>query len=158
MTLLSRRAAIASVPVGAALASALVAPEHGTPAQEAQAAGTGTVLAHLAQGTRVGPWTVAEASLHAGAVRVVLDGPAGRAELELHARDERPGAASPPAATRSLAVFVRNGGSGALATREEQGLAALTLAAALSEVEGPGFTDALSTLAERETHPSIARV
>jgi len=161
MSLLSRRAAIASVPVGAVAAHQLLqttsAPDEGSTPVQGEAAAR-SLLEHVAPGTVLGAWKVTDARSFQGAVVVSLAGEGQAFDLEVHARDDRPEAVLSPASTRSLAIFVKNGAGGALQTDEEQGLAALTLAAHLERHEHAGLAEGLVTFAERSRHPRVVRM
>ena len=117
-----------------------------------------SLLETLRTGTRVGPWQVSRVELFAGAVALELAGTLGKVRLELVARDDHPSAAAPVAASRTTAIFVCNGGSGKTPTDEDQGLAALTLAAHLERYEERGFREALDTHDARVRRPEVMRV
>jgi hypothetical protein len=114
---------------------------------------TNGVPAALRPGAPFGRWTVVEVHPVAqGALRVDVrpsNEPEGHVfALEILARDPAP-ASLPPATVGSLAVFVPNGGNGWLPTVEEQGLAAMTLAALLEKHGQTGPIEGLMTFAER---------
>jgi hypothetical protein len=72
-----------------------------------------------------------------GAIPVILAGADGaRFQVDVLARDDA--GPSPVAVTRSLGLFLSNGGDGALASRENHGLGARALAAALARNEAAG--------------------
>lgn len=109
----------------------------------------------LPPGTRIARWIVAAIEpLHRGAVGVVLhtvDDARHRFRLEILARDSSPLAARPPAETQHFAVFVRNGGDGWSPTVEEQGLAAMALAAWIARRETAAAAAGFLTHAARNT-------
>jgi hypothetical protein len=114
----------------------------------------------LRPGVRFGRWSVAAVHpVDRGALRVDVrqhtgrDGgnphtPGEEFALEILARD--PSAPSrPPAEVGALAIYVCNGGDGWLPTVEEQGLAAMTLAALLEKHGSTGPIEGLLTHGER---------
>jgi hypothetical protein len=104
----------------------------------------------LRAGTRFGRWTIAAVHpVDRGALRVdVRERSGAEFALEILARD--PAAASrPPAEAGALAIYVCNGGDGWLPTVEEQGLAAMTLAALLDKHASTGPIEGLLTHGER---------
>jgi hypothetical protein len=105
----------------------------------------------LRVGQRFGRWTVSAVHpLYDGALHVDVKGEdEHQFVLEILARDLSPLAPRPPAVTDGLAIFVRNGGDGWLPTAEEQGLAAMTLAHALSTSAQGGPVAGLLTYSER---------
>ena len=107
----------------------------------------------LTPGERLARWIIADVEpLHQGAVGVVLhsvDDASHRFRLEIMARDSSPLAARPPVETRHFAVFVCNGGDGFSPTVEDQGLAAMTLAARIARSELPAHAEGFLTHAER---------
>jgi len=115
--------------------------------------------APFAPGERLARWIIADVEpLCRGAVGVVLhsvDDARHRFRLEILARDPSPLAARPPAETQHFAVFVCNGGDGFSPTVEEQGLAAMTLAARIARTEADGKASGFLTHAERiERYPT----
>lgn len=114
-------------------------------------ASRGPQLRLLRAGERFGRWTVRSVSaVKAGAVRVGVAGADDREfVLEILARDASPLAPRPPASTDALAIFVRNGGDGWAPTIEDQGLAAMTLASALTARAQGGPIAGLLTHSER---------
>lgn len=113
----------------------------------------------LVPGARLARWVIADVEpLHRGAVVVVLhavDDERHRFRLEILARDPSPLAARPPAETQRFAVFVCNGGDGWSPTIEEQGLAAMTLAARIAKSDALGDAEGFLTHADRiALHPA----
>lgn len=133
------------------------APREATPGERRASDEAPSLLEALRTGTRVGPWQVSRVELFAGAVAVELAGALGKVRLEVVARDDHPTAAMPVASSRTTAVFVCNGGSGKTPTDEDQGLAALTLAAHLERHEERGFREALDTHDARVRRPEVMR-
>ena len=127
------------------------------------------LLRPLEAGSRFAKWTVAQVDpLVDGAVSVKIrsdeqhtfdlgfgaKGAAGDPkpqmfELEIMARDNSALAQKPPAQTAKFAIFVVNGGNGWSPTREEQGLAAMTLAKIVEKNEHAVELSGLLTHAER---------
>lgn len=110
------------------------------------------LFGELGPGTRVGNCEIV--SLHApvaGAIPVMLATGAGRRfQLDVLRRDPDEGSSRSVSVSRSLAVYVCNGGDGSHATDEEQGLAAMALAALLERRERSGAArPALLTMRER---------
>lgn len=105
----------------------------------------------LAVGQRFARWTISAVHpIQDGALRVGVKGADDHEfTLEILARDTSPLAVQPPACTEALAIFVRNGGDGWAPTAEEQGLAAMTLAQALSVSGQGGAIAGLLTHSER---------
>ncbi len=128
---ISRRSAMGLLGAGG-LAGALVGGARG----EDAAAG---VPALLREGAAFGRWSIARVHpVDRGGLRVDVRERDGKVfALEILARDPSPIVAQPPALTKDLAIYVCNGGDGALPTVEEQGLAAMTLAHLL-ETRGQG--------------------
>ncbi len=128
------------------LAGALVGHAEGevTPTEPA------SVQEVLQAGARFGRWTIARvAPVERGALRVdVREADGHEFALEILARDPAP-PSRPPAEVGELAVYVCNGGDGWLPTVEEQGLAAMTLAALLEKHGQTGPLEGLLTHAER---------
>ncbi len=116
--------------VGQALAREASAPGH--PSDVGRA-----LLAPLGPGEKIGRFTVEEIRpLAEGAVTVSVSGEDGAAfQLEILARDASPLAPRAPGETSRFAVYVRNGGDGFAPTNEEQGLAAMALAAIVKRNE-----------------------
>jgi hypothetical protein len=120
--------------------------------------GEATAMAHgaapdepVAVGSRFGRWkVVAIHPVEDGALRVDVSGEDDHVfVVEILARDTSPMAPQPPAVTEGLALYVRNGGDGWLPTAEEQGLAAMTLAHALTSSGKGGAIPGLLTHGER---------
>jgi hypothetical protein len=113
----------------------------------------------LRAGTRFGRWTIAAVQpVKQGVLRVDVRESDGQTfALEILARD--PSSASrPPAEVGALAIYVCNGGDGWLPTVEEQGLAAMTLAALLEKHGQTGPIEGLLTHGERVVaHGDILR-
>jgi hypothetical protein len=149
----SRRRVLTSVPVAALpVVGALYgarSPRDGVGDEQKDGQG---LAGKLAPGARVGRWTVTGTAEQAGGLLVALEGARGSFTLEVLKRDD--GAADPPGKTRRLGVFVRNGGSGSSPTDEDQGLAAMTLAAHLADVDHL-LLPILTTQAERAAHDEI---
>jgi hypothetical protein len=116
-----------------------------------RAEGAPTEGARLQAGSKFGRWTIdAVHPVENGGLRIDVHGDDGhRFTLEVLARDASPLAVRPPAHTEALAIYVCNGGDGWLPTAEEQGLAAMTLASALSLHGQGGPIAGLLTHAER---------
>jgi hypothetical protein len=104
----------------------------------------------LRAGTGFGRWTIAAVHpVERGALRVDVRGRSGEQfALEILARDPSP-SSHPPAEVGALAIYVCNGGDGWLPTTEEQGLAAMTLAALLEKHGKAGPIEGLLTHGER---------
>jgi len=116
------------------------------------------LLAPLKPGSTLGRWTVVRiGSRQHGAIEVELK--ASRESpfvLEIMALDRSPGATTPPGRTEHIAVYVRNQGTGANHTEENQGLAAMALAQVIATNESAQSADGLLTLAERlEKHADV---
>jgi len=113
----------------------------------------------LRAGVRVGPCTVSRVlPPENGALPVELMDPWGRPfVVEVHRWEQ----ASPPAIARagSLAVYLRNGGTGTTLTNETHGLGAMALAALLEAREKAGKpVPRLASIVERWQHdPPPAR-
>ena len=137
---MTRRSAVGLLGAGG-LAGALVS---GAVKQQVAAGPASLVPEALHAGARFGRWTVASVHpIERGALRVDVRDAGGNAfALEILARDPAP-LSRPPAEVGQLAVYVCNGGDGWLPTVEEQGLAAMTLAALL---EKHGQTGAIAGL------------
>jgi len=130
--------------VGGAPGAAMAAPL--TPADAEK------ILRPLAVGSRLARWKLIAVETHQGAITVTLRAesyPENVFHLEILARDRAALAARPPAETEHFAVFVRNAGDGWLPTQEEQGLAAMTLAAVIAKNDAPALADGLLTHGER---------
>lgn len=104
-------------------------------------------------GQRLGPYTVVSiGALDRGGIPVVLATPAGQAfrvdVLRLEPGVDRTGIGEASA----VSVYLRNGGDGATATDEEQGLGAMALASELTRRERAGAKppSALLTMSERQ--------
>jgi hypothetical protein len=149
----SRRSVLTSVPVAALPVVGALYGAHDSHADSGEARTDRQGLASkLAPGARVGRWTVTGTAEQAGGLLVALEGARGSFTLEVLKRDD--GAADPPGKTKRLGVFVRNGGSGSSPTDEDQGLAAMTLAAHLADVDHL-LLPILTTQAERAVHDEI---
>jgi hypothetical protein len=114
------------------------------------------LLRPLGPGSRLARWTVAAIEPpERGAIGLCLH-PEGEPDrvfrLEILARDRGALASRPPGETEHFAVFVQNGGDGLSPTAEEQGLAAMTVAAVIRQNEAPGDVDGFLTHAERIAH------
>jgi hypothetical protein len=94
----------------------------------------------LRAGSSLGQWDiVAVHDTKVGGIPVVLASRDGvRFQLDVMRRDDSSGAPSAIANTPSLSVFLLNRGDGSLATVEQQGLAAMALAAAMAQRESEG--------------------
>lgn len=107
----------------------------------------------LVSGERIARWIIADVEpLRRGAVGVVVhtvNAEYHRFRLEILARDRSPAAVRPPAETEHFAIFVENGGDGWSPTVEEQGLAAMTLAARIARIESPEHSHGFLTHAAR---------
>jgi hypothetical protein len=106
----------------------------------------------------IGRWTIVEVHpVRFGAVPVILeDGDGERFQVDVLRRGPNPDAAEGVGRTDMLSVFLSNRGDGETATREEHGLGALALAAALDR-RGAEMPDGLLTFEERATrHPRAA--
>jgi len=132
----SRRMVVGLLGSGVALApavgQALAREASGDPSDVVRA-----LLAPLGPGEKIGRFTVeAIRPLAEGAVTVSVSGEDGAAfQLEILARDASPLAPRAPGETSRFAVYVRNGGDGFAPTNEEQGLAAMALAAIVKRNE-----------------------
>jgi hypothetical protein len=110
----------------------------------------------LKPGARFGRWKVAAVTPFAGALLVEVEGASsGRFTLEVMARDDAGDAVQPVAKTKSLAVFVRNGGNGNTTTDEDQGLAAITLARRLELAGEDALAKGLLTHRQRLEQPDM---
>ena len=109
------------------------------------------LLRPLEAGSRFANWTVAQIDpMVGGAVSVKIRSDEQHTfDLEIMARDTSALAQKPPAETSKFAVFVVNGGDGWSPTREEQGLAAMTLAKIVEKNEAAVDLPGLLTHAER---------
>jgi len=109
------------------------------------------LLRPLEAGSRFAKWTVAQIDpLVDGAVSVKIRSDEQHTfDLEIMARDTSALAQKPPAQTAKFAIFVVNGGNGWSPTREEQGLAAMTLAKIVEKNEHAVELSGLLTHAER---------
>jgi hypothetical protein len=135
---------------GVALAPAVRQAFAGEPSAPERKADAGkALLAPLGAGDflcrKIGRWKVdAIEPLAEGAVTVAVSGEDRRAfQLEILARDASPLAPRAPGQTERFAIYVRNGGDGFAPTDEEQGLAAMALAAIVrrneASVSAEGF-------------------
>ncbi|MBK9261090.1 MAG: hypothetical protein IPM54_14945 [Polyangiaceae bacterium] len=136
---------VASIPIAPANAA-----DHEA-AELAMRSSISRLLHPLAPGARFANWTVAQIDpLVGGAVSVKIRSDEQHTfDLEIMARDTSALAQKPPAETAKFAVFVVNGGDGWAPTREEQGLAAMTLAKILAKNERDVDLPGLLTHAER---------
>lgn len=119
------------------------------------------LLRPLEAGSRFAKWTVAQVDpLVDGAVSVKIRSDEQHTfNLEIMARDNSALAQKPPAQTAKFAIFVVNGGDGWSPTREEQGLAAMTLAKIVEKNEQALDLPGLLTHAERlQRHASALLV
>jgi hypothetical protein len=111
----------------------------------------------LPPGLRFGRWRVLEVHrTNLGGIPVILEGRNGvRFQVDLLARDRRPGARRGIAQTRHYSLYLANLGRGAKPTREEHGLGVLWLAALLRTRENARPPVQLLTLRERLVqHPT----
>lgn|GEM_PF-2398483 len=136
------------------VASLSVAPADAADHKAAEAAMRGSIarLLHpLTPGARFAHWTVAQVDpMVGGAVSVKIRLDEQRTfDVEIMARDTSALAQKPPAQTGKFALFVVNGGDGWAPTREEQGLAAMTLAKIIEKNEASVNLPGLLTHAER---------
>jgi hypothetical protein len=128
---------------GVALGPAVRRAFAGEPSKEAES--HVALLAPLGPGDKIGRWKVDSIRpLTEGAVTVAVSGEDRRAfQLEILARDASPLAPRAPSQTDRFAIYVRNGGDGFAPTDEEQGLAAMALAAIVrrneASVSAEGF-------------------
>ncbi len=109
------------------------------------------LLRPLEAGSRFAKWTVAQVDpLVDGAVSVKIRSDEQHTfDLEIMARDNSALAQKPPAQTAKFAIFVVNQGDGWSPTREEQGLAAMTLAKIVEKNEAAVELPGLLTHSER---------
>lgn len=136
----SRRMVVGLLGSGVALAPAVgqaFAARPAVPSTEPEDTVGRALLAPLGPGDKLARWTIeAIRPLAEGAVKVVVKGADERAfELEIMARDASPLAPRAPGETGQFSIYVRNGGDGYAPTNEEQGLAAMTLAAIVKRNE-----------------------
>lgn len=105
----------------------------------------------LPEGVHFGRWRiVAVHPVKFGAVPVVLEARTGeRFQVDVLARDRRPGAKRGVAQTRHYALHLANVGRGAKPTHEEHGLGVIWLAALLRAREGARQPARLLTLRDR---------
>lgn len=111
----------------------------------------------LPAGLRFGRWrVVAVHPINLGGVPVILEGRNGaRFQVDILARDRRPGGKRGIAQTRHYALYLANLGRGAKPTREEHGLGVIWLAALLRTRENARNPVRLLTLRERLVqHPA----
>lgn len=126
---------------------------------DAHASPTDPARLQLRSGVAVGPCTVSRMlPVENGALPVELVDPSGEAfVVEVHRWD----ASAPPGIARagSLAVYLRNGGTGATRTNETHGLGAMALASLLEARERTGKpVPRLASIVERWQHdPPPAR-
>jgi hypothetical protein len=107
---------------------------------------------------QIGRWTIVEVhAVRFGAVPVILEDSEGeRFQVDVLQRDGRPDSPVGVGQTDTLAVYLSNRGDGDTATREEHGLGAIALAAALDGREAQ-MPEGLLTFAERAAmHPRAA--
>lgn len=155
---ISRRSTLGLLGAGA-LAGALLARVENTAEAAEMVMGADELLSPLKVGSAFARWTVAAIHpLADGAIVMTVRAQDGHEfNLEVLARDTSAFAQRPPAETGELAIYVCNGGDGWLPTKEEQGLAAMTLAQVL-ESNGKGARVAgLLTHSERvsEHHKAL---
>ncbi len=136
------------------VASVHVAPASAADHEAAELAMRGQIarlLNPLTAGSRLAKWTVAQIDpLVGGAVSVKIRSDEQHTfDLEILARDSSALAQKPPAETEKFAVFVVNGGDGWSPTREDQGLAAMTLAQIVRKNEQTVELPGLLTFAAR---------
>jgi hypothetical protein len=151
---ITRRSAMGLLGAGGIAGALAIQAADEPAAKAAEGPASGGIPAALRPGAPFGRWTIVE--VHAvdhGTLRVDVR-PQNAPEdhvfaLEILARDPAP-PSRPPAAVGALAVFVPNGGDGWMPTVEEQGLAAMTLAALLEKHGQTGPIDGLMTHAERQ--------
>ena len=106
------------------------------------------LLAPLSAGSRLGPWTVERVGpVELGALPVLLRGASGAFALEVVRRDENTLRA--PSTTARFAVLVRNRGTGATPTEEDQGLAAMALGQVIAANEHSVPAPSVLSLGER---------
>jgi hypothetical protein len=144
------RGVIATPVVSSLTASPATAAEHEA-AYVAMRARIAELLRPLEAGSRFAKWTVAQVDpLVDGAISVKIRSDEQHTfDLEIMARDTSVVAQKPPAQTEKFAIFVVNGGDGWSPTREEQGLAAMTLAKIVEKNEATVEIAGLLTHAER---------
>jgi hypothetical protein len=155
-----RRSFLSRVGVAAG-AIAVVVPERALARETlGQLTGASETMAPFAlrPAERIGRWTVVEVHpVRFGAVPVILaDGDGEQFQIDVLRRDGHPDAPVGVGQTDTLSVYLSNRGDGDTATREEHGLGALALAAALDRREAQ-IPDGLLTFAERAAmHPRAA--
>lgn len=112
------------------------------------------LLRPLEAGSRFAKWTVAQIDpIVDGMISVKIRSDEQHTfDLEIMARDTSALAQKPPAETAKFAIFVVNGGDGWSPTREEQGLAAMTLAKIVEKNEHAVDLPGMLTHAERIRH------
>lgn len=114
----------------------------------------------LAPGMAFGRWRVVAVNpVRHGALRIDAAN-AARADdvfaLEIMASDPSGESPTPPAEAGDLAIYVRNGGDGSLATIEDHGLAAMALAQHLDHHQAAGrITGLLSHRARSREHHEV---
>ena len=145
---ITRRSAMGLLGVGG-LAGAF-ATTQGNVGERASTPLSGSVPAALRAGARFGRWVIAAVHpVERGALQVdVRESDGHEFALEILARDAS-SVSRPPAEVGALAIYVCNGGDGWLSTVEEQGLAAMTLAALLDKHGQTGPIAGLLTHGER---------
>lgn len=149
---------VIATPVAASLSAAPANAAEHEAAQVAMRERIAQLLRPLAAGSRFAKWTVAQIDpMVGGAVSVKIRSDEQHTfDLEIMARDTSALAQKPPAETAKFAVFVVNGGDGWSPTREEQGLAAMTLAKIVEKNEHAVELAGLLTHAERLRHHADA--
>jgi hypothetical protein len=145
---------VIATPVVASLAATPANAADREAAQVAMRERIAQLLRPLEAGSRFAKWTVAQIDpMVGGAVSVKIRSDEQHTfDLEILARDTSALAQKPPAETEKFAVFVVNGGDGWSPTREEQGLAAMTLAKIVEKNEHAVELHGLLTHAERLRH------
>ena len=119
--------------------------------------GETALFGELRAGSRIDRWTIESVRQTSGAVTVAMrTGDGERFQVDVLRRDDAmPGVAR----TRSLSLYLVNGGRGRLASIEEHGLGAMALAGWLDAREAAGHASpSLYTLRERAARPSAAAV
>ena len=142
---------VIATPVMASLSATTASAADHEVAQVAMRGRIAQLLRPLEAGSRFAKWTVAQVDpMVGGAVSVKIRSDEHHTfTLEIMARDTSALAQKPPAQTEKFAVFVVNGGDGWSPTREEQGLAAMTLAKIVEKNEHAVELAGLLTHAER---------
>ena len=122
----------------AAVGAGVLLPSYLKRRQHAPGAAVRALFGDLRAGSKIDRWTLIEiADVHAGCIPVLMAAADGtRFQIDIAERD--PQGPKPVAETKSLALYLVNGGGGTTSTVEEHGLGVMALAAALKQREQAG--------------------